>query len=459
MTLFRKTSRPILGPRPELPWADGAVFNPGVWYDDGVVHLLFRAVPAGYERKPLDDPDPTGPDAGFDDSYVSYLGYAESRDGLHFICREEPFMRPDTDFDRYGAEDPRISKLDGRYLITYTALSEPAFGEVDGVRIGLASTSDFVQVEKHGVVGPGLRDKDAVIFPRLIGGRVAMLHRVVPDIQLIYFDTLDDLLNDAALHWEQHLASLDEHVIMRSEAEWEAKKIGAGPTPVETADGWLLIYHGVDYDHVYRTGLALLDRDDPARVLARTREPVMMPELDFELYGDVDNVVFPEGAAVIDGTLHVYYGAADRVIGHAQAPLDDVLAFMRSDACRPRDLPHVFLERDGRDEHPRSIASQPPVRVERLHGGAPVLEPVADHDWESRVVLNPAAVLVEAGAEMERLMEAWRLDASDRDALRGAGGACVMLYRALAGVEPNEFLFDVVLFAAFTAAVATALAK
>lgn len=330
MKLFTRTSRPVLEAQDGLSWASGAVFNPAAWYEDEHVHLLFRAVPSGYRRIELAEAAPGELTTGFDE-YVSYIGYARSRDGLHFECAETPFIAPDTPFDRFGAEDPRISRIDGQYLVTYTALSHPAFGTEDGVRIGLASTADWQSVEKHGIIGPPVRDKDAVIFPRLIGGRVAMLHRIVPDIQLVYFEDLDQLFRPPARLWEEHLRTLDDHVIMRPEAPWERQKIGAGPTPIETEEGWLLIYHGVNDDHVYRAGLALLDLDDPRRVIARVRRPVLEPELEFELKGDVDNVVFPEGAVVVDGTLHVYYGAADRAVGHATAPLADVLALLHDE--------------------------------------------------------------------------------------------------------------------------------
>ena len=288
------------------------------------MHLLFRAVAKGYRKVALPDPDPAGPTTGFD-NYVSCIGYARSTDGVQFTWHDAPFIEPDADFDRFGAEDPRISRIDDEYLITYTALSHPAFGGEDGVRIGLASTKDFRELRKHGRVGPPVRDKDAVIFPRRIAGEIVMLHRIVPDIQLIRFKDLTQLFRPPERLWQEHLDALDEHVVMRPEAPWEAKKIGAGPPPIETEEGWLCIYHGVDQNHVYRAGLALLDLDDPRRVIARTKRPVLEPELEFELRGDVDNVVFPEGAVVIDGVLHVYYGAADRVIGHATAPLADVL--------------------------------------------------------------------------------------------------------------------------------------
>ncbi len=134
--------------------------------------------------------------------------------------------------------------------------------------------------------------------------------------------------------WESHLRTLDDHIIMRPEYEWEAKKIGAGPTPVETSEGWLLIYHDVDKHHVYRAGLVLLDLDDPSRVIVRSSQPVLSPVREYERIGDVNNVVFPEGAVVIDGTLHVYYGAADRVVGHASASLSDVLLYLKEEAIK-----------------------------------------------------------------------------------------------------------------------------
>ncbi|ARA94161.1 MAG: glycosidase [Bacteroidetes bacterium] len=328
LSLFHRTPRPILQPDASLPWANGAVFNPGAWYDGERVHLLFRAVPAGYRRIAMPDPAPGEPAFGYAD-YVSYIGYAESADGHRFALRATPLIAPEAPFDRFGAEDPRLVCFEGTYFITYTALGAPAFGTEDGVRIGLASTQDFRHVEKHGIVGPPVRDKDAVLFPRRIGGRIAMLHRIVPDVQLVYFDDLEQLLHPPDGFWERHLADLDRHVVFRPvPGSWESKKVGAGPTPIETEEGWLLIYHGVDDHYVYRAGLILLDLDDPRRVIARTAEPVLEPTLPFEREGDVPNVVFPEGAAVIDGTLHIYYGAADKVIGHAHAPLADVLALL-----------------------------------------------------------------------------------------------------------------------------------
>lgn len=309
------------------------MFNPGAVFAEGRVHLAFRAIPEGYEKVTMKPASAGEPDFGYE-NYVSYIGHAESADGLDFAVSPTPLISPDCDFDRWGAEDARITTFEGTHLITYTALSEPAFGAEDGVRIGLASTDDFRSVTKHGIVGPMQRDKDAVLFPERVGNKIALLHRIHPDVQIAYFDDLDHLIHHDDRYWQQHMARLDEHVVMRPRPNsWEDKKVGAGPPPIATDDGWLLIYHGVDHHHVYRGGLALLCRDDPQRILARVPFPILEPEREYERVGDVPNVVFPEGAAVIDGMLHVYYGAADKVIGHASASLSDVMALLREHRC------------------------------------------------------------------------------------------------------------------------------
>ena len=397
MPLFQRTLAPILGPRPDLAWASGAVFNPGAHRDaDGTTHLLVRAIGAGYEKHALAAHDVYEGAHTFTD-YVSTIGHATSRDGLAFTLDPEPVLVPGDTFDRFGVEDPRVTVLGGTVYVTYTALARPAFGDEEGVGIGLASTTDFRRFEKHGLIGPpGVRDKDAVLFPRLIGGRVAMLHRVVPDIQIAYFADEGELRAPSAGYWERYLHRLDAHVVLRPEHRWEGKKIGAGPPPIETPDGWLLLYHGADRDHVYRAGIALLDLDDPQRVLARCAGPVLEPETPWERAGDVPNVVFPQGLTLDDrGDLHVYYGAADRAIGHARAPLADVLAALREARRTTWRMPPVSMQarRDG-GLFPDPLPTASPVTAERLHGGHPVLSPVASHPWESRVVLNPAAVFL-----------------------------------------------------------------
>jgi predicted GH43/DUF377 family glycosyl hydrolase len=194
--------------------------------------------------------------------------------------------------------------------------------------VGLASTDDFRTFRKHGVVIPSYQDKDAVIFPQLVGGRIAMLHRVAPNIQIVCFDEWQQVVNPGEGFWSRYSASLDEHTIMKPRYDWETVKIGAGPPPIRTDAGWLLIYHGVDGGHVYRSGAALLDLEDPRRVIARSASPILEPQEDYERVGDVPNVVFPVGAVVLDGVLHVYYGGADRCCCLATVALDECVEYL-----------------------------------------------------------------------------------------------------------------------------------
>ncbi len=328
MKLRRHAESPVLTPDASREWESGAVFNCGATVgNDGRVYLLYRAIPRGYVRK----------EGGGYDNYISSIGCAVSEDGVHFSRYDRPVIEPSEEYDRLGCEDPRVTRLevDGKttYLITYTALSEPAFSG-RGNRVALVSTEDFRTFHKHGVVIPGLEDKDAVIFPELVGGRVAMLHRVEPSIQIVYFDSLEQMIEASEEFWDSYRARLDDFVVMEPKFEWEAAKIGAGAPPIRTNDGWLLIYHGVDSRHIYRAGAALLDLDDPTRVIARLPYPILEPEAEYELFGDVNNVVFPEGAVVLDGTLYVYYGGADKVCGLATVEMDELLSALREQAAK-----------------------------------------------------------------------------------------------------------------------------
>jgi predicted GH43/DUF377 family glycosyl hydrolase len=182
MELIRYPNNPILEANPRQVWESGAVFNCGATLaPDGAVSLLYRAVPRGYTHKA---------DGHGYDNYVSSIGLATSEDGCHFTRRSQPVIEPQEDYERYGCEDPRVTRLEidgtSSYVVTYTALSSPAFSGV-GNRVALAATEDLRSFQKHGIVIPDFENKDAVIFPELVGGRIAMLHRVVPDIQIGYF--------------------------------------------------------------------------------------------------------------------------------------------------------------------------------------------------------------------------------------------------------------------------------
>ncbi|MEO8668731.1 MAG: hypothetical protein ABI399_09460 [Bauldia sp.] len=263
----------------------------------------------------------------------SHLTVARSRDGVTgWVIDPKPTFVADP--DRYpeeiwGIEDPRITYLEEqkRWAITYTAFS------VGGPLVALAVTNDFRNFERLGPVMPP-EDKDAALFPVRFNGRWAMLHRPVPSAgntgAHIWLSWSPDLK-----HWGDH------HILLRARRGgwWDANKIGLSPPPLLTDEGWLLLYHGVRLTAsgaIYRLGLALLDREDPTRVISRGDEWIFQPEEDYERFGDVDKVVFPCGWVERDGEVRIYYGAADSRIALATAKVSDLLDWLKLTTSRMR---------------------------------------------------------------------------------------------------------------------------
>lgn len=201
----------------------------------------------------------------------------------------------------------------------------------DRARVGIARTEDFITAEKLGFVDHYTWDKDAFIFPERINGRIGYVHRVSPNIQIDYFDSFEELLD--LRNWADYEQRVETSTVLRAAFPWECGKVGGSVPPILTEDGWLLIYHAVetftDQPFIYRAGAALLDAANPSQVIARLPYPILEPETDYELYGDVGNVVFPVGGYVYDGDLYISYGAADRCVAIAKAPLAGLLGELR----------------------------------------------------------------------------------------------------------------------------------
>jgi predicted GH43/DUF377 family glycosyl hydrolase len=299
---MREATNPILSPE-DWPYTVNAVFNPGVTIGpDGETILLVRVE---------------------DRSGVSHLTVARSSDGLTgWVVEEEPFILPTRGRyeDRWGAEDPRITRVGEEYYISYTGFSP------SGPLVILARTLDFRSYEFCSIVAPP-EDKDAALFPRLIGVRHALFHRPVasgahgeaPNMWLSFSPDL--------VHWGDHRIVIEP----RRSGNWDREKVGLGPPPLETPSGWLVLFHGVKATaagSLYRVGVALLDLDQPSVVLARGDEWVFGPEAPYELQGDVPGVVFPTGWVVQpDGRARVYYGAADSTVAVAFARVDELIEF------------------------------------------------------------------------------------------------------------------------------------
>jgi predicted GH43/DUF377 family glycosyl hydrolase len=303
----------------------GAIFNAGVIWQDGVYHLFARGVREGYRRN-------GGPGPRFLD-YISDVLVFTSVDGVSYDFQQVlAESAPDTVF---SYEDPRVQRVasDGveRIVMSYTNFPDPRSGlpwRVGVHRLGYEDGRFFLNRTSGRVIGPdGRQDKDAVLF-NLCDGQVALIHRIHPNMQLALFDSLDELWEAGPEHWDEHVRDLDRYTII--EPSPGALGVGAGAPPVETNDGLLLFYHERErYGH-YTMKVALLD-PETGRVDALLPEPLMRPELPWERFGDVDDVVFVQGAVPRpDGTIYLTYGAADRCVGAATVVCSEVLAALRA---------------------------------------------------------------------------------------------------------------------------------
>lgn len=303
--LFKRyKNNPVLTPS-MWPYKVNSVFNAGATIFNGKVLLLVR----------IEDM------RGF-----SHLCRAESKDGYtNWKIDPVPTLEPKPEEfpeELYGIEDPRIVKLEdeGKYAVVYTSFSQ------SGPLVSLATTEDFRGFRRFGVVMPP-DDKDASLFPRKFNGRYVLIHRPSPTSYLlgahIWISYSPDLK-----HWGDSAILLPA----RKGSWWDAYKVGLGPQPIETSEGWLIIYHGVKTTaagSIYRLGLALLDLDDPSKVIARSDEWVFGPNEHYERIGDVPDVTFPCGVVLKGDELIMYYGAADTTMAIATASLKEVLEFIR----------------------------------------------------------------------------------------------------------------------------------
>lgn len=257
---------------------------------------------------------------------ISHLTVARSRDGIsNWVVDDTPLMAPDSDRpeEAWGVEDPRLTRVDelDAWVISYTA-----FGP-GGPAISLATTRDFRSVERLGVVRTP-EDKNGALLPRRVDGDFVLFHRPVTVIGArsdVWLSRSSDL---------RQWGSPEPVFTARSGGWWDSARIGMGPPPLETPEGWLVVYHGVRQTvagSLYRVGLALLDLDRPSQVIRRCSEWVLGPNEDYELMGDVPGVVFPCGLVHDADTdeLRLYYGAADTCIAMASGSLTDVLGFIR----------------------------------------------------------------------------------------------------------------------------------
>lgn len=285
----RYAENPILTPQGNS-WEAKDVFNPAAWSDGETIYMLYRAE------------DSTG--VGIWNG-TSRVGLATSNDGLNFTREPEPIYEPVEDWELPGgAEDPRIANIDGTFYLTYTAYD----GET--ARLALASSTDLHNWDRHGLVFPDLGwTKAGAIVPKQINGRYWMYFGDTN----IWAAWSEDLIN-----W----TPIEEPVMRSREEMFDSRLIEPGPTPIITDDGILLLYNSADDDLVYRTAQALFDINDPTRLINRSDDFFLAPELQLEVEGQIPNVVFIEGYAELNGRGFLYFGMGDSGIGVATVELE-----------------------------------------------------------------------------------------------------------------------------------------
>lgn len=313
----------ILESRPNIEFENGGVLNPACIEKDGITHMFYRAV-----RK----------------RNFSTIGYCQIKDGKIIYRGDAPVLVPEYLYERMGMEDPRITFLEGKYYLFYTAY--------DGLNalIAYATSNDLKSWTKKGLISPqisydeaedifkksGVSDKytffeeyykyenndkihlwekDSMLFPKKFNGQFALIHRILPGIQICYFDDFEQLTQK---FWKEYYKNLNSFLILDPEFDHETGYIGGGAVPIETEKGWLLIYHSVNAhkgNKIYRTSVALLDLKNPQKVVGRLPYPLFSPEEIWEKKGEVNDVVFPTGTSIDNDKLSIYYGAADNKIG------------------------------------------------------------------------------------------------------------------------------------------------
>lgn len=246
---------------------------------------------------------------------VSHLCVIHCGDGRR-VERCGAALHPHAQYEEYGMEDPRITKLGDRYYITYVAVSR------HGAGTALASTTDFLTFQRHGIIFPP-ENKDVVLFPEQVGGQYVALHRPVNAMPFtgpeMWIARSPDLI-----HWGCH------EPLYRGRMAWETGRVGAGAPPIRTDRGWLELYHGnlrptrAGEVGAYCAGAMLLDAENPNRLLQIAPHPVLQPTDQFERVGFVPDVVFPTGIVQSEGRLLIYYGAADQCTGMAELAADQL---------------------------------------------------------------------------------------------------------------------------------------
>lgn len=342
----RYAQNPLLKPTDLKPSTAGlkieCLLNPGIFEFEGRTWMIVRVAERPEQREGVisfpiltpdgrmdivsirkDDPELDATDP----RVINYKGrdYLTTLSHLRVLCSDDGvrFYEPEgypSQFGQgalqtFGIEDCRVSKIDRKYHLTFTAVSE------NGVGVGLRTTENWREFETHGMILPP-HNKDCAIFEEKINGKFFALHR--PSSVDLGGNYIWIAESPDGIHWGHHKC-----LARTREGMWDSARVGAGAAPIRTEKGWLEIYHGANEKHQYCLGALLLDLNDPSKVLARSKEPIMVPSAPYELTGFFGNVVFTNGHVVRGDKLHVYYGASDEVVCAATFSIKQILETLK----------------------------------------------------------------------------------------------------------------------------------
>ncbi len=356
MLIERSKQNPILKPNRNKSWEADAVLNGCPVKKGNCIYLAFRAVSLPHYHSIANTK-----------LKVSDIGIAQSRDGINFSHRKR-LIFADQPWDRFGCEDPRVTKLDNKYYIFYTALSEYPF-KAEGIRVALAISKDLETIQEKHLITP-FNAKAMALFPEKINGKMWTALTVNTDrppakICLASFDKEEDLWSEK--YWQGWYSDVEKYALPLQRTPNDHIEVGA--PPIKTKDGWLLFYSYIrNYfspNRLFTIEAVLLDLKNPRKIIARTKAPLLTPEEYYEKIGHVPNVVFPSGAIIKNGVIYLYYGAADTTCCLALISLNGLL----------KKMFHV----------------EGPIKF-LWSNEKQIIAPVKNHSWESKATFNPAAI-------------------------------------------------------------------
>ncbi|MGE5086364.1 MAG: hypothetical protein ACM3MG_08710 [Bacillota bacterium] len=355
MQLTRHNLNPILAPKPSHEWESFAAFNGSVLKKNDDYHLIYRAIS---DHRRLEGKE----------LRMSSIGHSTSKDGINFE-ETEILIKPERPWDRFGCEDPRATYLEGKTYLFYTAIGAYPFVS-DHIRVGLAIFKNMNEKPEFHLVTP-FNAKAMALFPEKINGKYAVILSANTDLPpatvgIAMLDSIEQLWSRE--FWNKWYLDLPKHALHLRRLNTDQVEVGA--VPLRVKEGWLLIYCRIqNYGHpgtTFGIEAALLDAEDPRKILARNRYPLLVPKENYEMNGTVSNVVFPSGASIVGEELRVYYGGADTVCALATCHLQTLLK-----SLTPEVVKVPFLT--------RSPAN-------------PILTSRWDHPWERLGVYNPGVL-------------------------------------------------------------------